>query len=60
MNQIRKWREGILRELAAKEMAEDLFKDWYILLRKQFLMIWPPSEGNTEYPGYRSVQPDAP
>ena len=27
MNQIRKWREGILRELAAKEMAEDLFKD---------------------------------
>lgn len=27
MNQIRKWREGVLRELAAKEMAEELFKD---------------------------------
>ena len=27
MNQIRKWREDVLRELAAKEMAEDLFKD---------------------------------
>lgn len=26
MNQIRKWREGVLRELAAKEMAENLFK----------------------------------
>lgn len=26
MNQIRKWREGVLRELAAKEMAEKLFK----------------------------------
>ncbi|AXF42205.1 hypothetical protein vBRpoPV14_88 [Ruegeria phage vB_RpoP-V14] len=27
MNQINKWREGVLRELAAKEMAEELFKD---------------------------------
>ena len=27
MDQIRKWREDILRELAAKEMAKDLFKN---------------------------------
>jgi hypothetical protein len=27
MNQINKWREDTLRELAAKDMAEKLFKD---------------------------------
>ena len=27
MNQINKWREDVLRELAAKDMAHNLFKD---------------------------------